>query len=202
MNLKTLSIATSLLLGASLAGAQERTFKIGNAGGMKVSQVFTIDSDADFENFTGQTHDVSGTISFDPSAKKGGGKIVVNLAALDTGIAMRNEHFRGDMWLNTAKFPAAAFEATGVRHLSGDKYEVTGKLTVHGVTRTIKTQATVRYLKESEATRKAMFMGDVVQLKTQFPIKLADFGVMIPDMAKGKVAETVQARLTVFAYSG
>lgn len=202
MRFKTLSIAASLLLGASFASAQVKTFKIGNAGGMKVSQVFTIDSDADFENFTGQTHDVSGTITFDPAAKKGGGKIVVNLAALDTGIAMRNEHLRSDMWMNTGKFPTATFEATGGRHLGGDKYEVSGKLTVHGVTRSLKTQATVRYLKESEATRKAMFMGDVVQIKTEFPIKLADFGVMIPDMAKGKVAETVKARLTVFAYSG
>lgn len=202
MRLRTVTTLAISALALTGALAQKQSFKIGNAGGMKVAQVFTVDSDADFENFTGQTHDVTGSITFDPTAKKGGGKIVVNLASLDTGIAMRNEHMRSDMWMNTEKFPTATFEATGVRHLNGDKYEVSGKLTVRGVTRNLKTQVTVRYLKESEATRKAMFKGDVVQIKTEFPIKLADFGVMIPDMAKGKVAETVKARLTVFAYSG
>lgn len=202
--MKFKTVATLAMLAASFTSAlaQKQTFKIGNAGGMKVAQVFTVDSDADFENFTGQTHDVTGSVTFDPSAKTGSGKIVINLASLDTGIALRNEHMRSEMWMDTEKFPNATFETTSVRHLKGDKYEVSGKLTLRGVTRNLKTQVTVRYLKESESTRKAMFMGNVVQIKTEFPIKLAEFGVKIPDMAKGKVADTVKARLTVFAYSG
>ena len=202
MNAKTLTLASALLIGASFANAQVKEFKVGNAGGMKVSQVFTVDSDAQFENFTGQTHNVEGSIKFDPAKKGGSGRIDVDLTSLDTGIALRNEHLRSEMWFNTEKYPEATFEATGVHHKRGDLYEVTGKLTLHGVTKTIKANCVVRYIKESEATRKAMFKGDVLQVKTDFAIRLADFGVMIPDMAKGKVAETIQAHLNVFAQSG
>lgn len=198
-------LLTSVALGALLATsalAQNQTFKIGNAGGMKVSQVFSFDSDAQFENFTGQTHKVTGSINFDPSTNKGSGKITVDLASIDTGIPLRNEHLQSDMWFNTAKFPNAVFETTEVKHKSGEKYDVTGKLTLHGVTKTIKTECTVKYIKESDATRKAMFMGNVLNIKTTFKIKLADFGVMIPDMAKGKVAETITVKLNVFGYTG
>ena len=202
--MNTKSIATLALAALFVTGAlaQSQKFMVGNAGGMKVSQIFTVDSDADFENFTGQTHKVTGALTFDPAKGTGGGKIVVDLNSIDTGLAMRNEHLRGDMWFNTAKYPQAVFEAKSVRRKSGDKYEVTGNLTLHGVTKTIKAECTARYIKESEATKKAMFMGDVLNVKTAFQVKLADFGVMIPDMAKGKVAETITVRLNVFGYTG
>lgn len=196
---------TSVALGALLvssAFAQNKTFNIGNGGGMKVAQVFSFDSEAQFENFTGQTHKVSGAINFDPATKKGKGKITVDLGSIDTGIPLRNEHLQGEMWFNTAKFPTAVFETTDVKHKSGDAYTVTGKLTLHGVTKTVKADCTVKYLKESDATKKAMFKGDVLNVKTSFKIKLADFGVMIPDMTKGKVAETITVRLNVFGYTG
>lgn len=194
------TIALALVGGIASAGPID--FKIGNAGGMKVSQVFAIDNDAAFENFTGQTHNVQGSIAFDPQSHKGGGKITVDLSSIDTGIAMRNEHMRGEMWLNTAKFPTATFETTQVRYLGADRYRVSGKLTLHGVTRPVSTEATVKYIKQSEATKKAMFTGDVLQLKTDFSVKLSDFGVMIPDMVQGKVSDTLHARLVVFGYSG
>lgn len=202
MNIKSLTTVAFAALAITSAFAQEIKFTVGNAGGMKVSQTFSFDSAADFENFTGQTHKVSGSVIFDPKTGKGGGKIIVDIASIDTGIAVRNDHLRSDMWFHAEKFPQAIFEASSVKRKSGDKYEVTGKLTLRGVTKTIKTEATAKYIKESEATRKAMFMGDVVNIKTSFKIKLADYGVMIPDMAKGKVAETINVKLNVFGYSG
>lgn len=202
MRIKTIASVALAALTISSALAQNMKFTVGNAGGMKVSQTFTVDSDADFENFTGQTHKVSGMINFDPKSQTGGGKITVDLVSIDTGIALRNEHLRSDMWFNTEKYPEAVFETTSVKHKSSDKYEVAGRLTIHGVTKTIKTECTVRYIKQNEATKRAMFMGDVVNLKTSFKVKLADFGVMIPDMAKGKVAETITVKLNVFGYTG
>ncbi len=196
-----LSVAVAAL-GLTLAGAADQKFKVGDAGGMKVAQTFSFTSEAQFENFTGQTHKVTGAINFDPVKRTGSGKIEVDLGSVDTGIAMRNEHLQSDMWFNTAKFPKATFETTTVKHVKGDEYQVTGKLTLHGVTRTITTTATVRYLPESDATRKAMFMGNVVDLKCRFQVKLADYGIMIPDMAKGKVAETIAVNLNVFGYTG
>lgn len=202
MQTKIAAFAALAVMTTGSAFPQEIKFNVGNAGAMKVSQVFAFESDAEFENFTGQTHKVSGAINLDPKSGKGGGRIVVDIASIDTGIPMRNEHLQGEMWFNTAKFPQAVFEATSVKRKGGDKYEVVGKLTLKGVTKTLKTEATAKYLKESEATRKAMFMGDVVNVKTSFKIKLADFGIMIPDMTKGKVSETITVKLSVFGTTG
>lgn len=177
-------------------------FKVGEAGGMKVAQTAVFASDADFENFTGQTHGVTGTLFFDPATKTGSGKVVVDLGGLDTGIPMRNEHLRSEMWLNTGKFPQAVFETTKVKHRSGDEFDVEGKLTIHGVTRTVNARAKVRYMPESDATKKAMFMGDVLNVKTSFKIKLSDYGVKIPEMAAGKVSNEVGITLNVFGYTG
>lgn len=198
-------LTTTLALGALLlatAHAQSQTFKIGDAGAMRVAQTFSFDSDAQFENFTGQTHRVTGAINFNPTTRTGSGRIVVDLASLDTGIALRNEHLRNDSWLHTAKYPTAIFETTEVKHKTGETYEVTGKLTLHGVTKVIKTESTVKYIKESDATRRAMFKGNVVNVKTTFKIKLADYGIRIPGPAQGKVAETITAKLNVFGYTG
>jgi polyisoprenoid-binding protein YceI len=201
-----LSIRTSLALFAltttGLAFGQTRDFKIGDAGTMKVAQTFSFSSDADFENFTGQTHSVSGLLRFDPAKKTGSGKLRVALKSIDTGIALRNEHLNGEMWFNTAKFPTAEFETTSVKYRKGDEYDVVGKLSLHGVTRTVTVKAIVKHLKESDATRKAGFRGDVCHLKTSFQLKLADYGVMIPGPAKGKVAESITANISVFGYSG
>jgi polyisoprenoid-binding protein YceI len=146
MNAKRiLTLAVAAIL-ATAAYAQTKTFKIGEAGGMKVSQTFTVESKADFENFVGQTHKVSGQLKFDPKAKTASGKVTVDIASIDTGIPMRNEHMRGDMWMNAAKFPTATFETTSVKHKKDDTYTVRGKLTVHGVTREITTEAVIRYI--------------------------------------------------------
>lgn len=199
MSIRTLSLVTLALAG--LGHAQSKQFTVGDVEGRKVAQRFTVESDADFENFIGQTHRVSGWMKFDPTTKRGLGKLTVDLASIDTGIEMRNEHMRAEGWLNTTAFPKAVFETTQVEHKSGETFRVTGKLTLKGVTKTITTEATVKYLPESEATRK-VFKGDVLRVRTSFPVKLSDYGVSVPERSKGKVAEVVTIRLDVFGVTG
>jgi len=79
---------------------------------------------------------------------------------------------------------------------------VTGRLTFHGVTRTISTDVEARRIRESAQSRAARFKGDVVRVKGQFRLRLSDYGVKIPDMAKGKVAEVVTIRFDVFGQTG
>jgi hypothetical protein len=57
-------------------------------------------------------------------------------------------------------------------------------------------------MKESASTRNAGFKGDVLQVRSQFKLKLSDYKVTIPPQAKGKVAETVTIKLTVYGQSG
>lgn len=192
-----LAIAALGLLAAS-ALASPKTFTI-VTDKLEYRNLATVESTTEFETFTGKTTKVTGSITFDPVAKTGSGKVSVDLSSISTGIDARDDHMRSPQWLDTAKYPTAVFQTTRVVNTSGDNYRVTGQFTLHGVTRTLTTQARVRYRAESEETKKAGFTGNVIHLFTKFDVKLADYGVKIPDIAKGKVSPTVT--ITVSAYA-
>lgn len=196
-NLATFGLAAAL---ATSAFAQAVTFKVG--AGRQTQQIAQVESVTDFETFTGRTDKVTGSLSFDPSKRTGSGRLVVDAASIDTGIPLRNDHMRGPQWLNTDKNPNIIFETTSVRFVRGENYTVTGRFTMNGVTRNVTTTATVKHLKESAATKGAGFKGDVLQVKTNFKVKLSDFGITIGGAATGKVANDVTISVVVYGQSG
>lgn len=198
MNLRTAFTATLFTGALALSIAQVKTFNISPTSAGKATQAFTFTSDTEVENIVGQTAKVDGSIRFDPTKRTGGGRLSIDLASIDTGIPLRNEHMRSADWVDTAKFPKAVFEATTVKHKAGDEYTVTGKMTFHGVTKPLTTVVTLKHLKAGEATRAAGFKGDAVNLKANFKLRLADYGVQIQARAKGKVAEVITVTLNVF----
>lgn len=195
-----LGMVFALGLAAVCGIAAPITFKIG--AGRASQQIAQVESVSDFETFTARTAKVSGSILFDPEKRTGSGKIVVDVVSLDTGIEARNGHLQNPSWLDAAKYPEITFEATQVRHVRGDDYRVMGKFTLHGVTKAITVPVKVKHIKEGDATRKAGFRGDVLQVKASFSVKLADYGVMIPPVAQGKVGETVAVSVTTYGQSG
>jgi len=183
---------------ASQASAQQKRFEIDNQKN-KYRNVATIESVADFETFTGKTNEVSGSLFFDPKTKKGGGKIVVDPASIDTGIPLRNDHMKSEGWLDTKKYPEIVFEAEKVQQLKGNDYRVTGKFTLHGVTKKITTNVTVQYRAADASTKTAGFVGDVVHFTTKFNIAITDYGIKLPAMVAGKVAKDVTISLSSYA---
>lgn len=179
------------------AFAQQQTFKI-LGGDLQFRNVATVESTTDFETFTGRTSGVSGTIRFDAAKRMGGGTIKIDLATIDTGIPLRNDHMKSEGWLNTAKYPTATFETTAVKWVKGDEYRATGKFSLHGVTKTITVPVRVRYRAESEATNKAGFKGNVIQISTKFDIKLSDYGIKIAGPAEGKVSNNVTVSVSTY----
>jgi polyisoprenoid-binding protein YceI len=194
-----LAIAASLFL-LALGAAQTKTYTIGGAS--PAQQLAQVESDADFEQFTGKTNKVTGTIKFDAAKGTGSGSISVDAASIETGIDLRDEHMRSPQWLDTAKYPKITFQTLNVKRTAQDTYQVYGTLTMHGVSRKITTTVTLKRLAASDATRNAGFKGDVVQLRTKFTVKLADYGVKIPAQAKGKVAETVTISVSAYGQTG
>ena len=183
---------------AAFSGAQAKTFTI-VGDKLAYRNVATVESVSDYETFTGRTNGVSGWIKLDPKSHTGVGQVEVDVKSIDTGIPLRNEHMQSEGWLNAAKYPTMTFVASKVTHTTGDSYKVTGKLTLHGVTKTVTANAKVAYRAADAETKAKGFEGDVVKLSTKFAIKLSDFGVVIPDMAKGKVSNEVTLSLNAFA---
>ncbi len=60
----------------------------------------------------------------------------IDVTSVDTGVAQRDTHLRSTDFFDTAKYPMATFKSTKVVRM-GDTYEVTGELTMHGVTKPV-----------------------------------------------------------------
>lgn len=194
--LKPTLLAFSLLAVTS-GFAQAKKFDIVGER-LEYRNLATVESITEFETFTGRTSKVTGSLTFDAKKKSGTGSIAVDVASIDTGIPLRNEHMRDSAWLDAAKHPKITFTANRVQSMGGDQYRVTGTFTMKGVSKPLTATATVKYRAAGEATKAAGFDGDVVQVTAKFKIKLSDFGVTIPAPAKDKVANEVL--ITVSAY--
>ena len=56
----------------------------------------------------------------------------VDLASIDLASEESETEIRRPRWFDTAKFPVATFQSTAMKDLGGDRYEVSGKLTLKG----------------------------------------------------------------------
>jgi len=89
-------------------------------------------------NFYGVFTEMSGTIVYDPE-KPEASSIEIEIAAdsVDTRNEKRDDHLKSPDFLNAAQFPVISFKSTKVEPIGDDKFEVTGTLTLHGVSREI-----------------------------------------------------------------
>jgi len=195
-----LLLSTAPLLAADAPAA--RTYSITDDG----KNYATFESEATLETIKGTTTKVSGTITANPAnATAATANIVVDLGALDTGIAMRNEHLRGEKFLDTEKFPTATFKTVSV---AGPKsvapnqpaeMQLTGDFTLHGVTKRFTVPARVVVIPESELTKGSRGPGDWIHGTVNFPVKLTDYGITVPEKLMMKVANEVNVKVDFFA---
>ena len=128
-----LAAAVVLAVSASAMLAQAKDYKIEAAH-----------SEADFaikhlgiSTVHGAFHGVSGVVTFDPAnLAKSSVTATIDVSTVDTGVTARDNHLKSDAFFDVAKFPTITFKSTSVVK-SGDHYDVTGDLTLHGVTKSV-----------------------------------------------------------------
>jgi len=64
-------------------------------------------------------------------------KVTVKVASIDTRQAQRDGHLRTNDFLDAEKFPEITFVSTAIAHTGGNDFEVTGDLTIKGVTKSV-----------------------------------------------------------------
>ncbi|MEO8586449.1 MAG: YceI family protein [Acidobacteriota bacterium] len=64
-------------------------------------------------------------------------KLKIDAASIDTGNPTRDKHLNSPDFFDTAKFPEITFNSTKIVAKSKDVYDVTGDLTIRGVTKTV-----------------------------------------------------------------
>ena len=82
----------------------------------------------------GRFNDYSGTFTIDKDPGKSSFALSINVASVDTNNQKRDEHLRAPDYFNEKQFPAITFQSTKVKK-TDDGFEVTGDLTLHGVTK-------------------------------------------------------------------
>lgn len=93
-------------------------------------------------NFYGTFHGISGSIAYDPAKPAEASiKVAINSESVNTGNENRDGHIKSPDFLNAAQFPEISFMSTSVKPMGDDKFEITGKLTLHGVTKEITAEA-------------------------------------------------------------
>jgi polyisoprenoid-binding protein YceI len=95
----------------------------------------------------------------------------VKADSVDTGNAKRDQHVKGIDFFNAKQFPEIAFQSTKLKALDKGTTEVTGDLTLHGVTKPV----TVKVSKVGAG--KGMKGEDLAGYETSFTIKRSDFGM-------------------------
>jgi polyisoprenoid-binding protein YceI len=97
----------------------------------KVKHLMVSSVKGDFEKF-------SGKVEYDPkNPLKSTADITIDAASLNTRIAKRDEHLKSPDFFDVAKYPTITFKSTGVKKGKGGKLQMTGDLTIHGVTKPV-----------------------------------------------------------------
>lgn len=84
----------------------------------------------------GRFDDVAGEVALDNDAVTGA-KATIQVKSIDTNIKKRDDHLRSPDFFDVEKFPTMTFVGDKVEK-DGDKTVMTGKFTMHGVTKDIK----------------------------------------------------------------
>jgi polyisoprenoid-binding protein YceI len=174
----TLITVFVIVFATTLCSAAPITFDFKDPKGVNT---IIFKTDAPLESINGTANGISGSVTFDPenpAALKG--KIVVASSSLHVGNPMQQGHLHSDKWLDVAKYPEITFETTKVAKAKteGDvtTAEVTGKFTLHGISKELTAPVKLTYLKGKLAERSGA-PGDLLVLRAVFIVKRSDFGI-------------------------
>jgi polyisoprenoid-binding protein YceI len=96
--------------------------------------------------------------------------VTIQAASIDTGTENRDKHLRSADFFDVEKYPTITFKSTKVAPKGKDLYEVTGDLTIHGVTKTL-----------TIPVRNTGFLNlgkqEIAGFELTIPIKRQDFGI-------------------------
>ena len=159
-------------------------------GTARAAETYTVDpvhssisfmiSHAGISNVHGRFNDFSGKITIDEAdPTKSSFALSIPVESIDTNNVKRDEHLRAPDYFNVKQFPTMSFQSTKVKAVDGG-YEVTGDLTLHGVTKPIslKLKGGDKVVEFPKGTQR-------IGLVSTFSIVRSDFGVNAEPKALG-----------------
>jgi polyisoprenoid-binding protein YceI len=101
-------------------------------------------------------------------------------------------HLKTPDFFDVAQFPKARFSSTSItpQGVGTSKYQVTGNLELHGMTKSISFPATIQVV------------GEAVDIGAEFAINRKDFGIVYPGAPDDLIKDDVLLRLNLHATKG
>jgi polyisoprenoid-binding protein YceI len=110
--------------------------------------------------------------------------VTIDVASIDTGVDKLDEHLRTPDFFDVGKFPQIAFKSTKVEPTGANSFKLTGDLTLHGVTKSVTLNASMRTV-DSHPFRKVPAAGFLATGE----IKRSEFGITTYPGALGEVVK-------------
>ena len=128
----------------------------------------------------GRFDEVSGTFTVDE--QKPEFDLSVNVDSVDTNNKQRDTHVKSADFFSAKEFPTITFKSTSVTSTGEKKFDVTGDLTLHGVTKSITVPL------EFVGAAETKMAGPRAGYEAHFSIKRSDYGM---DKMVGMVGDEV-----------
>ncbi|MFN9960850.1 MAG: YceI family protein, partial [bacterium] len=87
--------------------------------------------------FWGKFDEVTGSIVYFGGDKAPEFDVSIAIESVHSGNENLDKHLKSPDFFNAKEFPAMTFKSTGIKKLENGMYEVTGDLSMHGVTKPI-----------------------------------------------------------------
>lgn len=142
----------------------------------------------------GRFRDFAGRVTYDPADPSAASiEVTVQAASIDTKNTTRDGVLRSDDFFDVARFPTLAFRSSRVRPVAQDRLEVTGDITIRGVTKQI--TIPVKVLGVGAVPNE----GDIAAFETEFTLDRTEFGVNGNRWSGGQllISKEVKIRLVI-----
>jgi polyisoprenoid-binding protein YceI len=194
---RSLAIAALLAAAAAPAYAKPTTWQIDPAHSAAEFVVLHLG----IANVRGQFTKLSGTVTWDPENPTASMvEATVDVNTVDTREEKRDQHLKSPDFFDVAKFPTLTFKSKKVTK-KGKQLEVTGDLTMHGVTKevTFLVEPPSKQVKDPWGNTRSAATGITKVNRTDYGLKwnkaIEGGGVLVAeDVAIGISLELIQAK--------
>lgn len=168
----------------------------------------TFRSEAPLQNIIGKSNAVVGWVVPGPKDRPmalRGGRWLLPVASLATGIPLRDEHLAGEHWLDAGSHPVIAFRLEKVEDIvtvkDGDGFQTVsctliGEMEMHGVTRPLRVADARLSMLDASPRTASIAPGDLLFIQCRYDVRLSDFGIENGDVP-GKVSDTIRLEQTI-----
>jgi polyisoprenoid-binding protein YceI len=135
----------------------------------------------------GQFKEFEGTLEVGPDGSTAHGSVKV--ASIDTREPQRDGHLLSADFFDAENNPEITFKSTSIRPVDEDTFEIEGDFTIHGVTRTLKLDATVEGTETDPQGNERVGLSATAQINRsdydmKFNMALGSGNVVVSDKVK------------------